>query len=186
VARARAASSNTSVESLPVRKRCATQYPRCPHRGTKAGRAWPADARSLASRHHFTTGHGLGRRTIPSRRRRTPAAQRGHRLATGPLPDPPHRHAGDGLPGSSSVSGSGPPQGNVKFTFCSNSLLSVITALAFWPRPAIRPTVAWSAVKRGWHSALIASSVPPTLHCRQATGGMPEANHQQIGTERHG
>lgn len=48
MARARAASSNTSVESLPVRKRYATEYPGCPHRGTKADvpgqlirAAWP-------------------------------------------------------------------------------------------------------------------------------------------------
>jgi len=39
-------------------------------------------------------------------------------------------------------------------------------------RLAARPTLAWSAMKRGRHSALIASGVPPTPHCRQAHPGI--------------
>jgi len=64
VARARAASSNTSVESFRSGTLRDT-VPRVSSSRHEGGRAWPADARGLASRHHFTAGHGSGRRTIP-------------------------------------------------------------------------------------------------------------------------
>jgi len=40
-------------------------------------------------------------------------------------------------------------------------------------------------MKRGRHGALIASSVPPTLHGRQATLGMREQTPKRMVTERH-
>jgi len=76
-------------------------------------------------------------------------------------------------------------QGNTKFTFCGHSLLFVIARQQVGSRLATRPTLAWFSTKRGRHSALIASSVPPTLHGRQATLGIRGHTSKRMVTERH-